>query len=69
MRKQIVENIDYVSLSTKLINETLTLHKPKLNNSNITEELDNIMFFETSGNKHRVIMHAQNRQSQFYRKS
>ena len=65
IRKQIVENIDYVHSYQKSVSESLTF-KIEMNNRTITEELDNIMFFETSGNKHRVIMHAQNRQIEFY---
>ncbi|MDA9461762.1 Response regulator receiver [Enterococcus mundtii 3F] len=65
MRQQIVENIDYVHSYQKSVNEALTF-KIEMNNRTITEKLDNIMFFETSGNKHRVIMHAQNRQIEFY---
>ncbi|GAB2547652.1 LytTR family transcriptional regulator DNA-binding domain-containing protein [Gracilibacillus alcaliphilus] len=34
----------------------------------IIEEYQNIMFFETSPNKHRIILHAANRQVEFYGK-
>lgn len=67
VRKRVV---DCIRLANKrlLKGENKKIFQVKNGNKIIGEEYANIMFFETSPNKHRIILHARNRQVEFYGK-
>lgn len=67
VKKRVSEclKLAYQRLMTKNTKQTIQIkNKSKF----IIEEFDNIMFFETSSNKHRIVLHARNRQVEFYGK-
>lgn len=65
IRKRIV---GCIRLANKRLFKDENKKKFQVKNGNkiISEEYANIMFFETSPNRHRILLHARNRQVEFY---
>lgn len=66
MRGQIAENIDYVHAQQRNATQIEDSFKIEHKNKILIEKYSNIMFFESSVKQHRVILHATNRQEEFY---